>query len=182
MSRFARIRGTAARRSALVLAAASMALIGSTTAASAAGPVAVGSTTAVPGQSGGLINVATGYCLGSIITGPNSVAVAMETDSTYCHQGFSSLTWSRGLYGSTGYYALINSATNRCLDTDSSGTVSMNLCNGQSSQQWYEVSTDGPNPLENLATHECLDSNDDGGLYADPCNWGSFQAWEILQP
>jgi serine/threonine-protein kinase len=71
-------------------------------------------------------------------------------------------------------------ATGFCLDSNTSGNLYTQPCNGGSFQKWT-VTTGGIGGsvrLQDLATGRCLDSNTSGNGYTLPCNGGNFQQWK----
>jgi serine/threonine-protein kinase len=78
-----------------------------------------------------------------------------------------------------GPWTWVNSATLLCLDSNGSGSVYAQGCNGGSYQKWTNTQFSYGDQIRNLATGLCLDSNISGNVYALPCNGGSYQQWAV---
>jgi Ricin-type beta-trefoil lectin domain len=68
-------------------------------------------------------------------------------------------------------------ATQRCLDSNTSGQVYTLGCNGGSFQLWTSTGLSSVQ-LRDYATGFCLDSNTEGSVYTLTCNGGNFQRWQ----
>lgn len=72
-----------------------------------------------------------------------------------------------------------NWATQRCLDSNSSGKVYTTAnCYYATYQGWVANLVNNNWELRNLQTGRCLDSNAAGKLYTSPCNGGAYQQWQ----
>lgn len=76
-----------------------------------------------------------------------------------------------------GPYWWRNVATQRCLDSNTSGSVYTLGCNGGSFQKWTWTGASSSVEHRNYATGLCLDSNTSGQVYTLRCNGGNFQRW-----
>lgn len=111
-----------------------------------------------------------------------------NTATLRCLSDYSGGIYTRGCYGLSSELwtntplsfgdEIRNKATNRCLDSNTSGSVYPLACNGGTFQQWtvryigslgYEI--------KNVATGRCLDSDASGSVYTLSCNGGNFQRW-----
>lgn len=72
-----------------------------------------------------------------------------------------------------------DTATLRCLDSDTSGSVYTLDCSGGRFQLWTNTPLSFGDQIRDLATGRCLDSNTDGHAYTQPCNDGAFQQWTV---
>jgi hypothetical protein len=80
---------------------------------------------------------------------------------------------------SGGPWTWVNTATLRCLDSNSSGGVYTLGCNGGDFQLWTNTPLAYGDQIHNKATGRCLDSNTGGSVYAIGCNGGAFQQWTV---
>jgi hypothetical protein len=68
--------------------------------------------------------------------------------------------------------------TGLCLDSNFSGDVYTDPCNGGNYQLWYEyTANNGFITFNDWATGLVLDSNYNGNVYTDPYNGGNYQNW-----
>jgi hypothetical protein len=72
-----------------------------------------------------------------------------------------------------------DTATLRCLDSNTSGSVYTLDCNNGSFQLWTNTPLSFGDQIRDLATGRCLDSNTAGSVYTLPCNFGAFQQWTV---
>ncbi|MFI6071943.1 RICIN domain-containing protein [Actinoplanes sp. NPDC051343] len=70
-------------------------------------------------------------------------------------------------------------ATQRCLDSNTSGQVYTSGCNSGNFQVWTSADVSSPR-LRDYATQLCLDSNTEGRVYTLNCNAGNFQHWQHI--
>jgi hypothetical protein len=96
-------------------------------------------------------------------------------------EGESTTTDESALNG--GPWTWTNTATLRCLDSDT-GSVYTLPCNNGSHQLWTNTPLTFGDRIRDLATGWCLDSGglDDEGTghaYTLPCNGGSYQQWTV---
>ncbi|WP_438007578.1 ricin-type beta-trefoil lectin domain protein [Sorangium sp. So ce321] len=78
-----------------------------------------------------------------------------------------------------GPWTWVNTATSRCLDSNSSGGVYTLGCNRGSYQLWRNTPSTYGDTIINAQTGLCLDSNPSGSAYTLACNGGSFQQWTV---
>lgn len=73
------------------------------------------------------------------------------------------------------FYSYRDVATNRCLDSNTSGNLYTNPCQvpGNTYQTWLSPGDSHPDALTGL----CLDSNTAGSAYTHACNGGNYQVW-----
>jgi serine/threonine-protein kinase len=76
-----------------------------------------------------------------------------------------------------GPYTWRDVATQRCLDSNTSGRAYTLGCNRGSFQLWTWNGSSSSVEHRNFATGKCLDSNTSGSVYTLGCNGGNFQRW-----
>ena len=72
-----------------------------------------------------------------------------------------------------------NTATLRCLDSNSRGSAYTLGCNGGDFQLWTNTPLNFGDQIRDKATGMCLDSNTSGSAYTLSCNGGAFQQWTV---
>ncbi|WP_239311208.1 MULTISPECIES: ricin-type beta-trefoil lectin domain protein [unclassified Frankia] len=72
-----------------------------------------------------------------------------------------------------------NTATLRCLDSNTSGSVYTLGCNGGGYQLWTNTPLTYGDQIKDYQTGRCLDSNANGSVYTLGCNGGSYQQWKV---
>lgn len=80
---------------------------------------------------------------------------------------------------SGGPWTWVNTATQRCLDSNTSGSVYTLGCNGGAFQLWTNTPLAFGDQIRDAATGLCLDSNTSGSVYTLGCNGGAFQQWTV---
>jgi serine/threonine-protein kinase len=84
-----------------------------------------------------------------------------------------------GASAATGPLTWRDTATLRCLDSNSAGRVYTLGCNGGGYQKWYDTKLVYGQQIRNGRTGRCLDSNTGGRVYTLNCNGGAFQQWTL---
>jgi len=100
-----------------------------------------------------------------------SACVDQPSDSSRTAEDVSAL--------SGGPWTWQNTATLRCLDSNSSGSVYTLGCNGGDFQLWTNTPLSFGDQIRDKATGRCLDSNTSGNAYTLSCNGGAFQQWTV---
>ena len=80
---------------------------------------------------------------------------------------------------SGGPWTWVNTATLRCLDSNSSGAAYTLNCNNGAFQLWTDTPLAFGDQIRDWQTGRCLDSNTSGNVYTLPCNNGAFQQWTV---
>lgn len=78
-----------------------------------------------------------------------------------------------------GPWTWVNTATQRCLDSNPSGGVYTLGCNGGGYQLWVNSQNQFGDEIRNWQTGRCLDSNPAGSVYTLACNGGNYQRWVV---
>jgi serine/threonine-protein kinase len=109
----------------------------------------------------------------SLLSLASSVSACVDegTDDTNTAEAKSAL--------SGGPWTWRNTATLRCLDSNSSGSVYTLDCNGGDFQLWTNSPLGFGDQIIDKATNRCLDSDTSGHVYTLPCNGGAFQQWTV---
>lgn len=157
-----RIVSRRAARIALVVAAALLAVFGTTTSASAAVTFT-------------LHNVATGHCLDSNSTGNNSGNAYMLPCNGGNYQNWYYLGSAFG-----GAYLLVDAQTGLCLIPTGSTSIGTTGCNSYDGyDSWYPVSVNGHTRYDNVVfSSDALDANNTA-VYYGPVNGGNYQLWNL---
>ena len=132
------------------------------------------STAHAHADTGTIQNDATKFCLD---VNPGVPANANIVTQTCSEDGFQNWVHTSNP-GTIKNVAAIN-PEGLCLDNNTTGSVTINPCNGSKSQQWTIERTGptGPGPIRNVATALCLDSNAENKVHTSRCNNLKSQQW-----